>query len=399
MERTRYTEEKYRQRLKTFLEDKSICKENKQLYEDFFEHQEYKLKRINDLPELDTGCLITLNGYIARIKNVNRWFNDKPLKDITKEDIKRVYDGLEDGKLLGNYGKPIKDRVSYYNKIFRSKLFRMVGKAELSREVMEFHKPKENNDVRFITEEDFRKLVDVMINIKHKALAWLSWDVGENINSLLSLTKRQCTRQKNPDTQEDEYMINFPKEILKRSRKERSEITNYPETVKFLDILLKDLQENDKLFHFQYAMAKKLINRAVRITGVKTLPKGDSPTWKDLRSGMACDLLKKGWTTDEVNSRLGHKPSSTEIDKYINFLAIDRHKTKKKVQDNALLELKKELEQSKQREKLYQQRQENLQGQVQEVEKLMDKKYKTMETYIKTLEEASALFKENQKKS
>jgi len=76
---------------------------------------------------------------------------------------------------------------------------------------------------------------------------------------------------------------------------------------------------------------------------------------------MACHLLKEGWTTDEVNARLGHKPSSKEIDKYINFLALDKKKPKKKLHDNQITKLTAELEEMKSREKLYQQRQNHLQ--------------------------------------
>lgn len=51
-----------------------------------------------------------------------------------------------------------------------------------------------------------------------------------------------------------------------------------------------------------YRMAKKIIECAVRITGARCLPGGQKVTLKDLRSSMACDLLRKGRTTDEVNS-------------------------------------------------------------------------------------------------
>lgn len=54
----------------------------------------------------------------------------------------------------------------------------------------------------------------------------------------------------------------------------------------------------------------------------------------DVRSSMACDLLSKGWTTDEVNQRLGHRLSSREIDKYVNWLSLDRHKPKKRFHEN-----------------------------------------------------------------
>jgi hypothetical protein len=46
--------------------------------------------------------------------------------------------------------------------------------------------------------------------------------------------------------------------------------------------------------------------------------------WKDLRSGMACHLLRNGWTSDEVNARLGHAPNSAALNCYINFMALSR---------------------------------------------------------------------------
>ena len=68
---------------------------------------------------------------------------------------------------------------------------------------------------------------------------------------------------------------------------------------------------------------------------------------------MACHLLKIGWTRDEINARLGHKPSSPEIDKYITFLAIDRRRAKVKHEETTLIKLKDELEEVKLREKSY----------------------------------------------
>ena len=75
-------------------------------------------------------------------------------------------------------------------------------------------------------------------------------------------------------------------------------------------------------------------------------------TWKDLRSGMACHLLKVGWTVDEVNARLGHAPHSSEIDRYINYLALDRRKPKKKLREHTMAALQADLRAVRRREKL-----------------------------------------------
>lgn len=354
-------ENQYLKKKEELLDNQSICKENRKFFKEFFEKQEYKLKRFNGLRALDESCYKTLYTYVIRFNNVNKWFNNKPLKKITKKEFKKFYNDFEDGKILTSYGKPFEDRRSYYNKIFKSKPFEMLGKTKIVKEVMEFHKDKPRDEVRFIPEEDVRKLISVIINPRHKLLAWLSFDVGENVNALLRLKKSDFVRQTEKDTNIPEYRVNLRKETLKRSRKPRSEITNYKETVELLDIVLQGLNENDSIFDFEYRNAKKFLDRAVRITGVKCMPKGQSVTWKDLRSSMACDLLKKNWSCDEVNARLGHKPSSSEIDKYVNFLALDRHKPKRKIYENNLSKIQGELEKTQQNEKLQSMRIERMQ--------------------------------------
>ncbi len=343
------------------LSDIAICKENRVLFEKFFEFQENKLKRINNARFLDNSAYKTLYGYTQKFKNINRWFRNKPLTKITRNDIKLVYDGLEDGLIKRKNGQPYENLTdSYYSKVFKSTLFKMAGKLDLAKEIIQYN-GRIDKDVRFIREEDFRKIANNIYKPHQKLLFWLAWDIGENINSLLKLRKRDFTRQENPDTKEPEDRVNLKREILKRNRKPRSEITNYPETVEFLDQHLRNLKEDDLLFDFGYPSAKMMIVRAVERSGVKCIPNGEPVTWKDLRSGMACDLLQKGWTTDEVNARLGHKPSSKEIDKYVNFLAIDRHRPKTKVQQFEISKINHELQESKEREKLQIRRIESIQ--------------------------------------
>lgn len=365
------------------LNEKAINKDNIKLFTDFFEYQEYKLKRKNNLRALDTGCYRTLYGYICKFRIVNTWFANKAWQDLTKEDIKKVYDGLEDGTIKRENGKPYENLdTSYYSKIFKSKPFEMAGKLELAREVISYT-TAQNKEVRFILEDDFRKILDNVNKPLHKLLLWLAWDIGENINALLQLRKNDFNREKNPFTKEPEYRLNLKKEILKRSRKPRSEITNYSETVKLLDQELPKIKDNSLIFNFDYRNAKKIIDRPVERAKAKCIPNGEKVTWKDLRSGMACDLLKKGYTTDEVNARLGHRPSSEEIDKYVNFLAIDRHAPKKKVHEFEMGKLNEELERIKQQEKLQAIRNETLEQQVKAQEQRMAAMQTQMESILK----------------
>jgi hypothetical protein len=357
-------EERYLKAKDKLLSDESICLQNRILFGRYFEFQERRLKRLNGLPVLDDACYKTLSVYIGRFRNVNQWFINKPLVTITECDIRRVYDGLEDGVIVRRDGKPFESKIDYYSKIFKSKLFDLAGKKELARKVIEFTKPKKSN-VQFILEDDFRKIEREVVDLRKQLLLWLGWDFGENINSLLQLRKSDFYQQRHPDTDEPEYMVNFRPVILKRSRTSRSEITLYPETVQLLNQALPTLQDDELLFTFGYRNAVKFLDKAVQRSGVNCVPTGGKVTWAILRKGMACDLLNKGWTTDEVNARLGHKPSSRELDAYVSFMALGRHRSKDKVQSFKVHEMSKELDSVKQREMLQNNRNRDLQSQIQ----------------------------------
>lgn len=360
-------EKRYPRFKEVFLKNEKMCIENRVLFKKYLEWHERKLKSINDLRELDEACYKTLYRYVSMFKNVVKWFNHKPLKKITKAELKKVYEDLEDGKILNFYGKPFEDRASYYSNIFKGKLFKMIKKFEYAEDIFEFSKPEKNKGkVRFFPEEDFKKMLIVAMKFSHKLFLQLCWDIGENVMTIVKMQKKDCERVINNQTNEPEYLINLPKKKIKRSRTSRTEITNYLETVELLDLHFKQgkrkfilnpdgenfqqiydengirrkvrgnwiivpFEDDDYLFDFGQKQAEKIFRRCVEITGVKCLPNGERPSLKDLRSSMACHLLKQGWSVDEVKGRMGHKPSSKAIDRYITYLALDKHKAKQRM--------------------------------------------------------------------
>jgi hypothetical protein len=374
---------------KVLLSDVTICKSNRELFGEFFVWQEKKLKRMNGLRNLDASTFKTLSGYVHKFRIVNTWFKNKAWKQLTKEDIQTVYDDLEDGKILRKDGKPYENlNTTYYSRVFKSKPFELAGKLKLAKQVIEYTK-KSNKEVRFIIEKQFKLIEGAASKLDHRLLLWLAWDIGESINALLKLKKCDFYLQKNSNTKEPEYRVNLKREILKRSRTPRSELTNYTETVNLIDKKLSNLGAQDYLFPFEYRNAKQFLDRFVKKTEQKCIPNGEKVTWKDLRSGMACDLLKKKWTTDEVNKRLGHKPNSDEINKYINFLAIDTHAPKAKIRQFELEELHDKLEKFENREKLYSKRNDDLKTEVEE----MNKQVKLMKKQNEIIDEQSKVMK------
>jgi len=275
----------------------------------------------------------------------------KPWTELTREDIKRVYDDLEDGRIRNRSGQPYLSTVHYYNKVLKSKPFQLAGKMQLAREIIQFPK-RSRPTVRYVTDESFRALVSVLTKPHHLLLFWLAWDIGENIDALLQLQKKDFKRATDPHTKEPEYLVNLPQAKIKRSRQTRTEPTLYPETVRYCDTVLSGLADDDHLFAFGYRQALKLIHNAGRHSGVKCMPNSERVRWRDLRSGMACHLLSMGWQPHEVNLRLGHTPNSDRLNSYVNYLAIDRHRPKNKLYESKLQALQEELSETKERERL-----------------------------------------------
>lgn len=406
-----------------FLSDESICKANRDLFGEYFIWQEKKLRAKNDIKELDEGCCKTLYGYVMMFRNVNKWFNNKPLNNLTKKDLTRVWEALESGDITRADGKPYEDRASYYSKIFKGKLFKMVGKYDMAVEVFEFWKPSKNDDkVKFFEKKDFDSMFLYAIKPEHKLLLSFLWDIGENVFSILQLQKKEVREHINQQG-EKEYLITLRNEKIKRSRTARTEPTNYPETAKLIETYFKNgkrefiedpngkeiywkckttdgkkhktrvygkwivrpFEDEDLLFEFGTKQAEQILRRIVDLSGVVCLPDGERPTLKDFRSSMCCYLLSEGWSCDEVRSRLGHKPSSKAIDKYANYLAIGKGGAKKKLYDSNLSKVEGKLEESKQREKLLDMRIKSQENKTEEQTNKIDELKQSMRTFLESI--------------
>src|SRR3989344_832325 len=116
--------------------------------------------------------LITFYYYTSRIKNINMWFKGKAWADLTKEEIKKVIDDLEDGKIVNQYGRRYSDRSLYYQ-MFCGKFFGFNGKNHIAGDIIEEFQIKgrrDTNHVRFVEEADFKKIVECTTTTEQKAL-------------------------------------------------------------------------------------------------------------------------------------------------------------------------------------------------------------------------------------
>ena len=85
---------------------------------------------------------------------------------------------------------------------------------------------------------------------------------------------------------------------------------------------------------------------------------------------MACHLLSEwGFSTDELKSRLGHKPSSRAIDKYVNYLALNKVQPKRKIYESNIKQLETEIKEMREREKIKDRKVQKLQEFLDKMEK------------------------------
>lgn len=319
---------------------------NKELAVDWLEHYEEQLKHTNGYDKkAEIRNSKTLYKQLYLLKNALYWFNDIDLDKVTKEDIKRVFEGLEKGIIRSVSGKNIKTKQDYYTKVFKGRvtLFGFLKKNALAQDVI-IRKYTESEEVRYFDFDTFRVIVDNSKLSTHKLAFWLLYDTAIEVNALVQLRKSDFTKEYDPDTKQDYYRVRVRKEISKKSRQKRYLDIYYPEANTLLDTHFSNLKDDDKLFNFNPPALHKALKLIVRNHNLKT--KGDTAqeiALKDFRSSCATNLLRLGFSTDYIKARLGHKPSSTSIDRYVNYLGLKQEKPRREIEKLNIKQLQKQI--------------------------------------------------------
>jgi integrase len=116
-------------------------------------------------------------------------------------------------------------------------------------------------------------------------------------------------------------MIHIKKDYTK-SKRDSDIPLMLNETNDLLKNYLKEKKEG-LLFDFGYTNTRVLISRVSDKAKIKTKPEGKSISIHDFRRSCATYFLSKGYNIDFVKARLGHKPSSTVIDRYVSYLGLN----------------------------------------------------------------------------
>jgi integrase len=317
-----------------------IREDNRKIARKWIDGEEERLANINGYsPVARNRNAKTLCKNLGYLKNILYWFNDKSLTEITKDDIKRVYQGIEKGEITTLLGRVLADssKKDYYGKMFKSGFFKFFNKHGYGQEII-LRKIKEDTEVRFFEEKTFKKIVNNTKLKSHEMLFYLLFDTGIEISAILQLIAQDFTLQSD-ETGDSYYVVHVPNEISKKTRPKRDIFIHFEKTNELLKSYLNNLRPEDKLFNFGEKNIGNVLKDIVINNNLKVIPSLTKIQIKDFRSSAACYFLTQGWSTDEIKQRLGHKPSSTVIDKYVNYLCLNQKKKREQVQQINLKEI------------------------------------------------------------
>lgn len=269
----------------------------------------------------------TLNKYINLLSNVATWF-DKPLNQLTKKDMQDFYDDFEEGKILSHKGKPFaaKTRRDYYNKVFKSDFFKHLGLIDIAREVFILEKD-EDEEVRYFEYEDLIKMIEKTEDYRKKGLLFFLFDTGMRIGEVLNLKVGDVEfviENEDRELKGEEFFRVHMKAEYSKSKKART-VTNWlDETVGYMKYIVRNRDRNEFLFDWSVSNVRKIIRKLSKLAKVKTTPASLPINIHDFRRSCASYFVRQRRTIDAIKARLGHKPSSNVIDKYVSYHGLDQ---------------------------------------------------------------------------
>lgn len=267
----------------------------------------------------------TLNKVFTYLLNILKWFNPYELKDLTQENIYKVYTDLEQDKLTSITGKILEEnsKKDIYSKELKNGFFEFIEKSHIARKVIK-RIYREYKVVSYFTYDDIVRMSNATKRKDYELLLWLMFDTGIEINTILQLEKKHFLKKENY------WYLNVPLDISKASRQPRNILIYQNSTIDLLNSTLPSLNDNDKLFKFGYRNANKLIKAVSEKTNTKTKPNKEIVKPHDFRRSMTMFFVNIEWNKIDILARLGQKPSSTEIDHYFNASGIDQERLVKK---------------------------------------------------------------------
>ncbi len=247
----------------------------------------------------------TIKTYTDALKSFLLFFNNKPIEEITNEDlITYNNDFILKNKLSASYQNQIVNAVKLF--------FRTVENKVMNEELI--HRPKREKVLpNVLSKEEVKEILNAPKNIKHKAMLSLIYSCGLRCGEILRL------KPEHVDSQRKILLI-------KQSKGKKDRIAPLGEkTISLLRTYYKACNPRTYLFEGQQAgmpyderSLQKVLKQAVEKAGIR---KSVSLHW--LRHSYATHLLENGTDLRYIQEILGHSSSkTTEIYTHVSTKSI-----------------------------------------------------------------------------
>lgn len=359
---------RYKQAKLNIAKDKSILKVNRDLILLWLDIKEKELKNRKGREYGDEiRWSKTMNKYCYLLRRVVYWVK-KPLKELTPADIERLYNDLEDGKITTKSGRPYTKygRKDFYNKVFKSDFFKSLGLKEKAQDIIKLESISDE-EVKFFGKEKLDKMITYTHSLKYRFIYFLLFDTGMRIGTVLNLHKNDFEKRYNNETKQDYYMVHIRKEYTK-SKKARSISLWLEETNQLTPMFLDTVKDNDFIFNMGYASVRKHLSNMCKKLNIKTRPDKKPVSIHDFRKSCATYWLSKNVSIDAVRARLGHKPSSNAIDRYVSYLGLNEKQTVQQIQQGTYKEMTEKYKETKEQLIVMQENYKALQEQLNELQ-------------------------------
>jgi site-specific recombinase XerD len=251
------------------------------------EDMENNLKKLNLELKLRNFSQKTVKAYEFHVKKFLLAI-DKPPQDLSEDEIKQYMVGLLDREDPSSVSQAISSIKFYYQTVF--------GRA------LHIPYPRKHKKLpEILTQEEVRRLLDVIKNTKHHLLMELMYGCGLRVSEAVKLKKRQ---------------INFEEGIVSirggKGRKDRK--VALPMTIKNRLKAYLNLREDNNPYvfntirgqHLHIKSAQKIVENAAKKAGIKK-----NVTPHTLRHSFATHLLEQGTDLRIIQRLLGHSNIKT----------------------------------------------------------------------------------------
>lgn len=337
----------YKNAREAFIADKTLPAHNRELALKWVEKKEKSLYdglNVEERKANELRVIKTLTKYLFQSRNVCRWFPD--LRHVTEKELLKVKEDLFNGKLEGSQGRPITGAGDYVKKIFKGNesFFTFIGNADIANKVFSAKVRKPNDEVQYIEEVDLKKILLKVRGDANKTAIRTLFYSGLRAAEFLNLKKADFEEVREKGELK-RYMVHVREETSK-SKQDRTIPLTDPQTVEDLSNMLESLTDGAYVFKNTYRRYAEVLHDAAEEARVYCRPKVNEqvlPHVHILRKSTTIYWLNNGFNSDQIKAFMGHKPSSSVIDCYLNYKGTKYTPQLDKIEAGHLQELKQEL--------------------------------------------------------